>query len=403
MNVSEAQQLSHCPSALKRRLWYPSRTTFLMSKRKPHLQTTKESSTPEWLQVAVDAAQLGAWILDFQAGKPKITRTLLGDEMVGDRSHVRTIEQSQAQIYPEDQPRVSKMLEDIAMGRIDDFNVEFRLRGEDGGIRWINSWGKCVRDSDGKVIGLAGVSRDITAMKNLQLDREQFVATLSHDLRNPLAAAKANMDIILRFPKGTEKKEKLLNKAVANIQRADRMIQDLLDATRMRSGRKYDLNYEDGDLADGLCSLVDELSTQHGDRFHFETDGDFQVTWAIEGMRRVIENLAGNAIKYGANDSLITITLSRNADIVTLSVHNEGAPISSEDQKSLFEPFKRTKESEKMGKKGWGLGLTIVRGVAKALGGRIEVQSAPEIGTTFSLIFPGKFADTQIREEKLAG
>jgi signal transduction histidine kinase len=373
-----------------------------MRKRKHHPQWVEASLPPEWLLAAVDAAQLGAWILEFKDGKPKLSRTSLGDEMVGDRSHVHSIEQSRLQIYPEDQPRISNILEDMATGRIDSFNIEFRFHKEDGSIRWINSWGKRVHTSDRKSVRLAGVSRDITETKNLQLDREQFVATLSHDLKNPLSAAKIIVDLILRFPNHLEGREKLLNKVTANILRADKMIQDLLDATQIRSGQKYNLNYEDGDLAEVLHSKGNELSTQHGDRFHIQIDGDFHGTWAIEGLRRAIENLADNAIKYGANNTLITVALSRTTDVVTLSVHNEGEPISSEEQKSLFEPFKRTKEAEKKGKKGWGLGLTIVRGVAETLGGRVEVRSAPEIGTTFSLVFPGKFAGAQKREVRLA-
>jgi len=366
----------------------------VMANRAP----TKES---DWLQVAVDAAELGPWILDFTAEKPKITQTPLGDEMLGFPSNVRTLEEAQALIYPEDQPTISKMLEDIAMGRIDDFNHEYRVQRGNGSIRWINCWGKCIRGSDGKALRLTGVSRDITEMKRLQVDREQFVATLSHDLRNPLAAAKLNLDLILRFPNRIEGKEKLLNKAIANILRADRMIQDLLDGTRLRAGHEYDLSYEDLDFVEILRSLVDELSVRHGDRFKFEVDGDFRGSWATEGLRRAIENLAGNAIKYGSSGSPVTIALSRNVDVVTLSVHNEGDPIPLEDQMGLFEPFKRTKEAERKSKKGWGLGLTIVRGVAEALGGRAEIRSGQKIGTTFSLVFPGKFADVQQRKESI--
>jgi PAS domain S-box-containing protein len=355
-----------------------------------------DNEMPEWLPIAMKAARLGAWTWDFSDPQVKITRAPLYDEIMGsDPSQVWTLDMWRAHIYAEDAPVTSKKIDAILSGQTDDYDTEYRVHHQDGSIHWIHAWGKGIRDSKGKILRITGVLRDITDRKKLQQDREQFINTLSHDLRNPLAAAKANADILMLFPNRIEDRGKRVQKVISNILRADRMIQDLLDAARLRTGRKYDVSFEDCNFGENLCGLSEELSTQFGDRIRFTVDGDFHGSWTVEALRRAIENLVGNATKYGSTDSPITISLTRTGDIATIAVHNEGDPISFEDQKGLFDPFQRTKMAEGKGKRGWGLGLTIVRGVAEALNGRVEVRSAPAIGTTFSIIFPGRFAAAQ--------
>lgn len=356
----------------------------------------EDRKAPEWLPLAMSAAKLGAWTWDLTVEKIKIIRVPIYDEIMGiDPEEEFTPEHLLARLYPEDAQATWEKMQDVMSGKTEDYSAEYRIRHRDGSIHWINAWGRGIRDSQGKVIRMTGVLRDVTERKKMQQDREQFINTLSHDLRNPLAAAKANADLLVLFPNRTEGRQKIVGKIIASILRADRMIQDLLDAARLRSGHKYDLFFEECNYGEDLCGLAEELSTQFGDRFRFNIDGDFHGSWAVEALRRAIENLAGNAIKYGSTESPITINLSRDGDIATISVHNEGDPISFEDQKGLFDPFQRTKEAERKGKRGWGLGLTIVRGVAEALNGRVEVRSAPGIGTTFSMIFPAKFANAQ--------
>ena len=354
------------------------------------------SSTLEWLTLAMKAANIGAWTWDLTGvtsaesiDTAKIVRTPLYNKILGvDPASELTVEQARALIYPDDSEPVWKKMRDVIMGSAEEYNAEYRVRGTDGTLRWIHSWGKGFRNFDGKVIRMTGMMTDITESKRLEQDRDQFVATLSHDLRNPLGAARMSAQMIELSPNQPEKRGKLVGIIIANIDRVDRMIQDLLDVTKLRAGGGFDLVYRELDLASSISEVVEELSIHYGDRFKLQVNGDFLGSWPFDGIRRVIENLAGNAIKYGSDDTPVTITLSRNAETVTLSVHNEGDPILPVDQSGLFEPFQRAKQAVKKGRKGWGLGLTVVHGIAEALRGRIEIQSAPETGTTFSVIFP---------------
>ncbi|PWU20959.1 MAG: histidine kinase, partial [Bdellovibrio sp.] len=180
----------------------------------------------------------------------------------------------------------------------------------------------------------------------------------------------------------------IVDKIIQAIKRADRIIQNLLDASRAGAGQPMNLVYREGDLGVEIAEVVKDLVLQYGDRFRFEARGDLVGVWAADVLRRVLENLAINAVKYGANDQPVQIQLTRNGDTIVLSVENEGNPISLEEQQALFQLFKRGKPAEINGVPGWGLGLSVVLAAAHALHGHVDVESGPSIGTTFRLEFP---------------
>jgi len=120
-------------------------------------------------------------------------------------------------------------------------------------------------------------------------------------------------------------------------------------------------------------------------------------------LRRAIENLVGNAVKYGTPDTPITISLRRGKSAVELVVHNEGSPISESDAPLLFQQYRRSKRAQEGTKTGWGLGLTLVKGVVDAHQGKIRVESALGKGTSFILEIPIDGAADPAGELKVAG
>jgi signal transduction histidine kinase len=104
----------------------------------------------------------------------------------------------------------------------------------------------------------------------------------------------------------------------------------------------------------------------------------------------VLENLCGNAVKYGAPYRPVRVTLVQINDSVTIEVHNEGNPISAAGREKLFQPFKRIEGGDSSGRPagGWGLGLTLVKGIVQAHGGCVAVQSDPGTGTVFLVTLP---------------
>jgi signal transduction histidine kinase len=216
--------------------------------------------------------------------------------------------------------------------------------------------------------------------------RQQFVAVLAHDLRGPLSAAKAAAGLILRKP-SAEDVQRWSARIVESVDRADRMVQDLLDAMRAQAGAQLDLQFAECDLAELVREAIDHLCTVYGDRFVLVAPAPVRGHFGIDPMRRAIENLAINAVKYGAAGRPITITVKELHERAFILTHNEGAHIPAEQQESLFRAFQRL-SGEDGSQRGWGLGLAQVRAAAEAHGGSIAVDSLPEIGTTFIIDVP---------------
>jgi signal transduction histidine kinase len=218
--------------------------------------------------------------------------------------------------------------------------------------------------------------------------REQFLAILTHDLRNPIAAAKISAQMILRQPKQAYSVERFATRIIDGLHRVENMIRDLLDTYRIRAGQRLPIEVAECDIHEIASHAVDELGTIHGPRFRLEDGESLKGFWDAEGLRRAIETLANNAVKYGDPNTPITISLRQDSGEVCISVHNYGNPIVAEEQAALFSPFIRAPGAETGGKKGWGLGLTLVRGMAESHGGRVIVQSSADGGTTFTMHLP---------------
>jgi signal transduction histidine kinase len=218
--------------------------------------------------------------------------------------------------------------------------------------------------------------------------RERFVAALTHDLRTPLTAAKMAAQLLTQ--KLQDPTALLTNAAriIDNMERADEMIRDILDASRVSAGERLTLSLAECDLHQTVKSVLDELSTIHGARFALLSDADVHGYWDCEALQRVVENLATNAVKYGSQDTPIRVTISQHHDLIELTVHNEGKPIPPEDLSKLFQPHHRTHDAQITNPRGWGIGLTIVKGITEQHGGRVEVESTHEKGTIFRVFVP---------------
>ncbi len=218
--------------------------------------------------------------------------------------------------------------------------------------------------------------------------RDRFVAALSHDLRTPLATAKMGAQVLSRRTDDQKLIIKTTGRIMENLDRAEQMIRDLLDAFRISAGERVPLKIQAFELTELISKTLEELSTIHGNRFSLDAEGPIHGYWSPDALRRIIENLCANAIKYGDKLHKITVTLLTSADKVTITVHNYGNPIPPEDQARLFNVFSRSEGAIKGGQRGWGLGLALVKGFAEAHGGSVRVESSSESGTTFTVTLP---------------
>ena len=216
--------------------------------------------------------------------------------------------------------------------------------------------------------------------------REQVMTALVHDLRHPLAAASANAELIVRTADSTETRASA-SVILKNTARMDEMIHELLDVMAFQSGTRLRLhifNFNILELVKFVCAQAEVAS---GRRFEI-TGESVEVFWCHEKIHRALENLIGNAVKYGTPHTPISIKLDRIDQRLSISVHNEGNPIPADEIENVFQIFTRGLTSQQSYKEGWGIGLTFVRAVAASHGGSCVVDSSLEKGTSFVIEMP---------------
>jgi signal transduction histidine kinase len=231
------------------------------------------------------------------------------------------------------------------------------------------------------------LTNTIDSLEHEKEVREQFVLSLTHDLRQPLQAIRINAGILQRTA-DHDMHFRSINKIIEHSERADLMLRDLLEVSRVRAGQKIQLDLQECDLTLIAAEVAEELATSHGERFACRCATPIKGWWDKSKLRRAIENLAVNAIKYGWQDSAVTISTNEFPDHVEISVHNMGKPIEADDLAQLFKQFYRSATARRSGTRGWGLGLTLVRGIAEAHGGTVSVASTLDDGTTFTIWLP---------------
>ncbi|WP_136634285.1 PAS domain-containing sensor histidine kinase [Pseudooceanicola onchidii] len=213
--------------------------------------------------------------------------------------------------------------------------------------------------------------------------REQFVAVLGHDLRNPVASMSSAIRMLSR-DLDEAKKAELLLLMQGSVQRMSRLIDNVLDFARNRLGGGIELDIGNGDLKSAIVQAVDELKSVDPNR---EIELDLSITEQVDcdtwRIGQLVSNLLGNALVHGDPAHPVTLDVSTQAPgHLEISVCNKGEPIPDESMAKLFDPFERNGAA---GKQGLGLGLYIASEIAKAHGGAIDVTCDEVICFTFRM------------------
>lgn len=216
--------------------------------------------------------------------------------------------------------------------------------------------------------------------------REKFVSTLTHDLQTPLTSAKLSVQLLMRSPDKTSI-EKNGERVITSLTRIEHMIRDLLDSNKIRAGKKLPLSVAEMDMCHCIHQTISDLIALHGGRFQVKSPQKVHGHWSEDAIKRIVENLCSNAIKYGSENTPITIYIEEEAEHVHIRVHNLGNTIPYHKLDVMFNAYERLKHESQDMKKGWGLGLTLVKGLSEAQGGKVSVTSDAD-GTVFSVCLP---------------
>lgn len=216
--------------------------------------------------------------------------------------------------------------------------------------------------------------------------REQFVAALAHDMRTPLSTAAMAAQLISMTTDSPKTKD-LAGKIAESVQRIDTMIHGLLDTMIFQSGSRLQLKISQFDILDVVHEINAQFINSRGKEC--EIIGQSLLGWwGKESLQRAVENLVGNALKYGTPNTPIRIKIDEVHERLLLSVHNEGPAIPADEQEAVFQIFRRAQEAKEGNHQGWGIGLPYVRAVAESHGGSVEIDSHPARGTTFVIDIP---------------
>ncbi len=298
-------------------------------------------------------------------------------------------------VHPDDVERVGEIWKNCVRNRTN-YETELRLlRKHDLIFRWHIVRAVPIENKNDHRIHWIGTNTDTHDQKifiqSLEKERElrdRFVATLTHDLRSPLSAAKMSAELILRRLGDAGLVEKNAKRVVSAVNRADGMIRDLLDANLIRAGGVLAIEPEECDIALIAREAIDEMISVHGERFDFICDVKIVAKVDGEAIKRMIEKVCHNSAKYGNHETEISVSVRDNQKTFLIKIHNFGKALSEQDQKYLLNPSELDDFSRVTASLGWGLGLLIVKGAVDAHKGQLHLISNDIDGTQFTIEIP---------------
>ncbi len=312
-------------------------------------------------------------------------------------------------VHPEDRERVQEeMLHALDGERSAD--LTYRIERPDGAVRWVETSVRPDRGPDGEVSRFVGVTRDITDRVEAEKAREeairrkaeierleqldqyktQFLNTAAHELSTPITPVKFQLEALESGMYGelTDEQQEALDLVGRNLRRLQRLIEDLLDASRLEADA-LSIELAPVDLVEVVEDTVESLRPQiEGASIELEVATPDELEAQVDAGRveQVLANLLSNAVKFTPEGGRITVRLTEADDRALLTVEDTGAGLDADHLDRLFEPFYQENRVEA---DGTGLGLTIARGMVEAHGGTLSVTSeGPGHGATFTAELP---------------
>jgi len=241
--------------------------------------------------------------------------------------------------------------------------------------------------------GMLLVFRDVTALRRLEAVRRDFVANVSHELKTPLTSIAGYAETLATEEPDKARARKFADTILSNAQRMQRLVDDLLDLSRIESG-----GWQPVRRVVEVAALAQEAWTPFGERAR-ERDVRFKAQIAPEAetaiadpdaLRQILTNLFDNALRHTATGGHIAVQAAAAPDGVMIAVADTGSGIAPQHLPRIFERFYRADPSRSRAQGGTGLGLAIVKHLVEAHGGRVAAESTLGQGTTIRLFFPGE-------------
>jgi signal transduction histidine kinase len=221
---------------------------------------------------------------------------------------------------------------------------------------------------------------------------------VSHELRTPLTALQGFSELLLRSALPPDRARRCLVYLHTEACTLGRIVGELLDLSRIEAGRPLELRPEPVDLADLIERNIELFAAEHREhRFRWAPSEPAVALRADpDALDRMIKNLLSNAVKYSPRGGQVCVSACPAADqpgMIELAVEDDGVGIPADQLPRIFDKYVRVPHPETTAARGLGLGLSLVKALAEAHGGRVEVDSLPGKGSRFRLLLPGPDRD----------
>jgi PAS domain S-box-containing protein len=377
--------------------------------RKQAEESLRESE--ERLRLALDAGRVGAWDWDIRTNQVTWSERIYEFHGLPPGTFGGRVEDFAALVHPEDRERVSQAIKQAVENR-QPYGAEFRIVRPDGEVRWIATDGRVLFDEAGRPVRMLGATIDVTerrlaeeALKEADRRKDEFLAMLAHELRNPLAPIRNSVQVLKLIGSSDPNVALARDMIERQVAHMARLVDDLLDVSRITRG-KILLRKERLDLAALVrAAAEDHRSLLEAAGLALEVDVPAEPVWVVGDRTRlaqVVGNLLHNANKFtdAGGRVHVVLTAGPGADRVAVRVRDTGIGMGPDILGRLFEPFSQADRSIDRSRGGLGLGLALVKGLIELHGGRVEARS-PGVakGSEFLVHLPRAPAAAQANEK----
>ncbi|HUG93180.1 MAG TPA: PAS domain S-box protein [Planctomycetaceae bacterium] len=364
----------------------------------------------ERLRLALLAGGMGTWEWNVSTGAVVWSPGLETIHGLPPGGFSGSFEAFQHDIHPEDRERVlASIRETVATGR--EHHIEYRIVRPDGEQRWVEGCGRLFRDASGQPQRMVGVCSDITARKAAEQElreadrrKDDFLAMLGHELRNPLAPIRSGLDI-LAMSDGDPARSEIVTVMKRQVEHLVRLVDDLLDVSRIMRG-KIELRPEPVELASIVATAVETVRPAIAGRNQQLTvrlpEEPLWLHADAVRIAQVLDNLLANASKYTDSGGRIELSAALDDDrmdgrgdrnqrarSVVICVSDTGMGIDPELLPRIFDLFTQSVQASDRSQGGLGIGLTLVRSLVELHGGTVSAASAgPGQGSRFTVRLP---------------
>jgi signal transduction histidine kinase len=245
---------------------------------------------------------------------------------------------------------------------------------------------------DGAVVGTVTVLENITAFKQLDQMKSDFINMVAHELRSPLVSIRQLNSVLLEGLAGPmdRKQQDFIDRGTKKIDALLELINDLLDVAKIEAGRfvQRKVPTDIGRILEECIALLEPRAKNQGITLSYSSQDLKPIHADPKNMEEIFNNLISNAINYSPDGGQVSVTAKGLGEYVEIKVADTGVGIPPEELPKIFDKFYRVKHPKTRRVMGTGLGLAIVKGAVEAHHGTIDVESVADRGTTFRILLP---------------